>query len=631
MTLGKKSSLKTKVKRTLNKMSNANPLSTEEQLLKVTDLNNTRRRSLVLNDDYGEYTNDNPGDEDVTKLVEDKYKVSSESPEEKTRAINEITNEIDVANQETLLETFNKMNQTNDMRLVKRRKSKKGSNDTKRTDEPGVPTSNKDKSNKYRSRFGDIDFNAVTETIFDLPSLYNSDAFGIYVLFWLGTAFLMVNNLVHFYFESDEILFNSQIVLILRKDLWKIAATDLAMYFCMYFAYYLQYLHSKNVLTWDRSGWLIQLVYDFVFIFFWLYVASDWCMSYPWVGKVFLLLHNLVLVMKMHSYAFYNGYLWRILGELKFSELFLSRLEDGKVSLPDSYDVETTKKILMESINFCKFELEYQSSATSLSSEYDVGTLDFDKNLKTLQETEVIKFPKNINLFNFFEFTMYPTLVYTLNFPRTRRIRWTYVGQKVCGIFGIIFLMILIAQSHMLPIVLRARECRSLPLADKVRNYFLILLDMIPPFLMEYIFTFFLIWELILNAIAELSRFADRDFYGAWWSCTDWSEYARIWNRPVHKFLLRHVYHSTISALKVNKMQAILFTFILSSLVHELVMFVIFGTLRGYLLLLQMSQLPLIMLSNTPFMRDKKTLGNVICWFGFISGPSMICTLYLMF
>ncbi|CCE72941.1 Piso0_000547 [Millerozyma farinosa CBS 7064] len=631
MTLGKKSSLKTKVKSTLQKISNANPSSTEEQLLKVTDLSNTRRRSLVLNDDYGEHTNDNPSDEDITKLVEDKYKVDSGSPDEKSKAINEITNEIDVANQETLLETFNKMNQANDTRLIKRKKSRKGSNHTKGTDVPDVPASNKDKSKKYRSRFGDIDFNTVTETIFDSPSLYDSDAFGVYVLFWLGTAFLMVNNLVHFYFESDKILFNSEIVLILRKDLWKIAATDLAMYLCMYFSYYLQYLHSKNVLTWDRSGWLIQSVYDFVFIFFWLYVASDWCMSYTWVGKVFLLLHNLVLVMKMHSYAFYNGYLWRILGELKFSESFLSRLEDGKVGLSDSYDVATTKKILLESISFCKFELEYQSSATSLSSEYDVGTLDFDKNLETLQEAKVIKFPQNISLFNFFEFTMYPTLVYTLNFPRTRRIRWKYVGQKVCGIFGIIFLMILVAQSHMLPIVIRARECRSLPLADKVRNYFLILLDMIPPFLMEYIFTFFLIWELILNAIAELSRLADRDFYGAWWSCTDWSEYARIWNRPVHKFLLRHVYHSTISALKVNKMQAILFTFIFSSLVHELVMFVIFGTLRGYLLLLQMSQLPLIMLSNTPFMRGKKTLGNVICWFGFISGPSMICTLYLMF
>lgn len=44
--------------------------------------------------------------------------------------------------------------------------------------------------------------------------------------------------------------------------------------------------------------------------------------------------------------------------------------------------------------------------------------------------------------------------------------------------------------------------------------------------------------------------------------------------------------------VRVNKHTATLFTFFLSALVHELVMWCIFKKLRGYLLFMQMLQLP---------------------------------------
>lgn len=102
----------------------------------------------------------------------------------------------------------------------------------------------------------------------------------------------------------------------------------------------------------------------------------------------------------------------------------------------------------------------------------------------------------------------------------------------------------------------------------------------------------YLIWETILNVLAELTFFADRSFYGAWWNSVTWDQFARDWNRPVHNFLLRHVYHSSISAMKVNRHTATIITFFLSACIHELVMWCIFKKLRGYLLFLQMCQLP---------------------------------------
>lgn len=71
-----------------------------------------------------------------------------------------------------------------------------------------------------------------------------------------------------------------------------------------------------------------------------------------------------------------------------------------------------------------------------------------------------------------------------------------------------------------------------------------------------YLLVFYIIWDAILNAIAELTRFSDREFYGPWWNSVTWDQFARDWNVPVHRFLLRHVYHSSISSFRVSKQSA---------------------------------------------------------------------------
>ncbi|KAG7663136.1 ARE2 [[Candida] subhashii] len=486
---------------------------------------------------------------------------------------------------------------------------------------------------KYVSRFGDIKFKTKSTTIFDSESFKQGQFFGFYILFWLATAFFMFNNFVHTYFENELSILEWPIVQILLRDVIKVGLIDLAMYLSSYFPLLVQLGCKYNIITWNNSGWLLQGVYDGVFIFFWIWIASNHVMDFPWIAKVYLLLHSLVMVMKMHSYGFYNGYLWAIYNEALFAENYQDRLSKGQ-PLPNGFKHEDTTKLLQNSIEFCKYELECQTKINSDNfEEFDQKSASDHMNLsiKELQQQGHINFPNNINLFNYFEYSMFPTVVYTLNYPRTEKINWYLVFDKVCAIFGIIFLMIYIAQWSMYPLFEEALIARELPIAERIPQFFYILFDMMLPFLMIYMFTFYLIWDSILSAIAELSMFADREFYGPWWNCSDFSEFARLWNIPVHKFLLRHVYHSSISALTMNKHQATLFTFVLSSLVHELVMYVIFGNLRGYLLLLQMSQIPLVMLCRSKMLRGKKIFGNVLCWTGFILGPSVILISYLLF
>jgi len=92
--------------------------------------------------------------------------------------------------------------------------------------------------------------------------------------------------------------------------------------------------------------------------------------------------------------------------------------------------------------------------------------------------------------------------------------------------------------------------------------------------------------------------FADRQFYEDWvsfprfsipcrplstgfqWNSTSWDEFARKWNKPVHTFLLRHVYSATRKSYRISKASAMFVTFLVSALAHELVMVVVTKKIR---------------------------------------------------
>lgn len=98
----------------------------------------------------------------------------------------------------------------------------------------------------------------------------------------------------------------------------------------------------------------------------------------------------------------------------------------------------------------------------------------------------------------------------------------------------------------------------------------------------------------------------------------------------MHNFLLRHVYHSSISAFHLSKGSATFVTFLLSALVHELLMACMFRKVRGYLFTMQLLQIPLVTLSRTKLLKGRHTLGNVIFWIGLFVGPSVLTSFYLL-
>nr|BBE10603.1 sterol O-acyltransferase [Rhodotorula toruloides] len=242
------------------------------------------------------------------------------------------------------------------------------------------------------------------------------------------------------------------------------------------------------------------------------------------------------------------------------------------------------------------------------------------KDLLTSNGKKPVTFPENVTFANFIDYLLVPTLVYELEYPRTDSIRPLYILEKTLATFGTFSILVLIVDSFILPVTSRT----DTPL-------FGFILDLALPFTLAYLLIFYVIFEGVCNGFAELTRFADRNFFDDWWNSCTFDEFSRKWNRPVHAFLLRHVYAETMASYKLSKLSAAFVTFLFSACVHELVMAVVTKKLRLYLFSMQMAQLPLIMVGRAKIFRQYPALGNLFFWLALLSGFPLLGTLYLRY
>jgi sterol O-acyltransferase len=234
---------------------------------------------------------------------------------------------------------------------------------------------------------------------------------------------------------------------------------------------------------------------------------------------------------------------------------------------------------------------------------------------------ERVTYPENLTWKNFCTYMLVPTLVYELEYPRTDRIRPEYVFEKTVAFMGSFALLYTVTESFIIPLM---------PTPDQ--SFFRSLLDLALPFMISYLLLFYIIFECICNGFAELSYFADRQFYEDWWNSTSWDEFSRKWNKPVYHFLLRHVYASSLATYpSLSRTGAMFVTFLLSAAAHEMVMVIVTKKIRLYLFLMQLIQIPLILVSRAPVLRKNKRLGNVVFWLGLYAGFPLLCVAYVAY
>ncbi len=138
----------------------------------------------------------------------------------------------------------------------------------------------------------------------------------------------------------------------------------------------------------------------------------------------------------------------------------------------------------------------------------------------------------------------------------------------------------------------------------------------------------------LCNFYAELGDFADRQFYQDWWNCTDSATYNRRWNRPVHEYLYRHIFLEGINRYKAPRSLASAAAFFYSSLLHEPIVFNIFGFNPSfYIFSMMMGQLTLLHIApllKVPPLTQESRFGMLFFWFCEFGGENFFVYQYLL-
>ncbi|KAL1547786.1 Diacylglycerol O-acyltransferase 1 [Salvia divinorum] len=222
-------------------------------------------------------------------------------------------------------------------------------------------------------------------------------------------------------------------------------------------------------------------------------------------------------------------------------------------------------------------------------------------------------------------FMVAPTLCYQPSYPRTSCIRKGWVVRQLIKLVIFTGFMGFIIEQYINPIVQNSQH----PLKGNLLYAVERVLKLSVPNLYVWLCMFYCFFHLWLNILAELLCFGDREFYKDWWNAKTVEEYWRMWNMPVHKWIIRHIYCPSLQN-GLPKMVAVLIAFLVSAIFHELCVAVPCHIFKFWAFSGIMLQVPLVIVTN--YLQNKfqnSMVGNMMFWCFFcIFGQPMCVLLY---
>lgn len=231
---------------------------------------------------------------------------------------------------------------------------------------------------------------------------------------------------------------------------------------------------------------------------------------------------------------------------------------------------------------------------------------------------------------NMYYFWFAPTLTYQIAFPRTPRVRvWVVVstiGQMLCCLTLFSFLVAQVITPNLTNVVEDLEETHGMYTVSILAHYGL-KLSIANTY--AWLLVFYYYFHLYLNLFAELLRFGDRVFYKDWWNSSEVAAYWRLWNMPVHFWLVRHLYFPCVRA-GMPKGMASLMVFLLSAVMHEVLISVPFHMIRPWSFIGMVMQIPLVGITKYFWKKfPGSSFGNITFWLTFcVVGQPMAILLY---
>jgi diacylglycerol O-acyltransferase-1 len=174
-------------------------------------------------------------------------------------------------------------------------------------------------------------------------------------------------------------------------------------------------------------------------------------------------------------------------------------------------------------------------------------------------------YPENITFDNLRYFWFAPTLVYQPVYPRSPKIRWGFVAKRLIEVFGLSVFMWIASAQYAAPVLRNSMD-------KMISMDFAMILERVMKLstisLVIWLAGFFALFQSFLNALAEVTRFGDREFYTDWWNSPSVGVYWRTWNKPVYQFMRRHVF-SPLIGRGWSTGNASIAVFVFSGVLHE--------------------------------------------------------------
>jgi len=174
-------------------------------------------------------------------------------------------------------------------------------------------------------------------------------------------------------------------------------------------------------------------------------------------------------------------------------------------------------------------------------------------------------YPRNITLANLSYFWWCPSLCYQPAYPRTEQIRWGFVAKRSAEVASLSLFIWFASAQYAAPLLKNSLDkMAQLDFVSIVER--LMKLSTISS--VVWLAGFFAIFQSALNALAEVTRFADREFYNDWWNSQSMGMFWRTWNRPMYHFMKRHVFVPLVGR-GVGPKTASALVFVFSAVLHE--------------------------------------------------------------
>lgn len=243
------------------------------------------------------------------------------------------------------------------------------------------------------------------------------------------------------------------------------------------------------------------------------------------------------------------------------------------------------------------------------------------------QDPEDIKvqYPYNLTLKNLYYFICAPTLCYELNYPRNKKIRRAFLLRRIVEVLFLLQLELALCQQWIVPTLQKA--IAPIHKLEGSRMLERLLRLAIPNHFMWLIF-FYWFFHSVLNVIAEILRFADREFYRDWWNSETIVYFWQAWNIPVHKWCTRHLYKPILRS-GGSKFMAQVAVFLLSAFFHEYMVSIPLHVFPFWAFMGMIAQIPLSGVTYWVSTRYSGHYGNMMVWFSLIVGQPMAILAYV--